>query len=453
MDNPHNPSQPPVQAETAALANSDFFSNNKTIMLLICPNSGKILGSSNGACDFYGYSQDQLLSMSIADINTAIPAEIKIEMEKAKNENRNFFIFTHRLKSGELKNVEVISTPILVGSDQILFSVIHDVTEKLIAETKVKRSITELETIIDNAHEGIAYIRNRVFIRVNNWFLEQTGYDRSELEGSDTSIIHESLKSYHLIGKEAYSGIRGGQVYRAEVRLKRKDESLFWCRITGREIDQDAEGVGSIWLFDDISQQRQEHEALHHRANFDHLTGLPNRALFLDRLTQAIARAKRNSESFTLLFADLNGFKAINDALGHNMGDKALIEISERLTKAIRESDTLARFAGDEFTMILPGISSQESANDFINKINNQLQQPFVIDGNRLVLSMSIGSAIYPGNGHTINQLLVHADEEMYKQKRAFQKAANDLISNPIDRPLNLSDEETSRPANKLIDI
>ncbi|RDE24845.1 sensor domain-containing diguanylate cyclase [Motiliproteus coralliicola] len=432
MESPSNPYLSATNLYAEALASSDLFSNNKTIMLLICPTTGSIVGASSGACEYYGYSREQLTSMAIAEINTASVEEISKEMNRAESESRNFFVFSHRLSSGEIRNVEVISTPISVGENKLLFSVINDVTEKLIAEEKAKRTLSELETILDNAHEGIAYIRNRVFVRVNNWLLEQTGYLRTELEGSDTSIIHESLKSYHQIGKEAYSGIEGGNVYRAEIRLKRKDESLFWCRITGREIDQNAEGAGSIWLFDDISKQRQKEQALHQRANFDHLTGLPNRALFLDRLTQAISRAKRNGERLALLFADLNGFKAINDSLGHSAGDQALIEIAERLTQTIRASDTLARFAGDEFTMVLPGIDSQASIDRFIGKINQQFDQPFVIDGIPIALSLSIGAAIYPEQGESINELLVRADEQMYQQKRASRKPTKNLTQSIV---------------------
>lgn len=167
----------------------------------------------------------------------------------------------------------------------------------------------------------------------------------------------------------------------------------------------------------DITERKMTEDRLMYLANFDSLTGLPNRALFRDRLRRAIARAQRNNGQVALLFLDLDRFKNINDSLGHHAGDQLLRGVSKRLLKNAREGDTVARLGGDEFTVILEGIESSEDAVAVARKILELMEAPFKLDGHEIVVSTSIGITLYPEDATDMSSLLKNADTAMYRTK------------------------------------
>ncbi|WP_457743667.1 EAL domain-containing protein [Sulfurimonas sp.] len=162
---------------------------------------------------------------------------------------------------------------------------------------------------------------------------------------------------------------------------------------------------------------QQQSVLLHHQANHDALTNLPNRTLFQDRLSQAIVKAKRNKSKFALLFLDLDHFKDINDSLGHQVGDAVLKEVSNRLSKTIRASDTLARLGGDEFTIILQNILNLNDVSIIANKIIEIIKKPITLSSNKLHITTSLGISIYPTHAKEQTNLIKYADTAMYKAK------------------------------------
>ncbi len=165
-------------------------------------------------------------------------------------------------------------------------------------------------------------------------------------------------------------------------------------------------------------------EELTYRANHDALTDLPNRRLFADRLDHAIARARRNGEKAALLYVDLDGFKVVNDTLGHALGDVLLNEVVKRMKAHLRQSDTLARMGGDEFTLVATDLTGPEDAAILATRIGEALQAPFFIDGNELVVTASIGISVYPSDGRDVTELLRSADTAMYEAKREGRNRA-----------------------------
>ncbi|MDJ0554535.1 MAG: CHASE2 domain-containing protein [Microcoleaceae cyanobacterium MO_207.B10] len=161
---------------------------------------------------------------------------------------------------------------------------------------------------------------------------------------------------------------------------------------------------------------------LHHQAHHDPLTGLPNRKQFLECLRQAIEWADLNEQTVGLLFLDLNGFKAVNDTLGHTIGDLLLKQVAGRLNGCLRGSDTVSRLGGDEFTVILPGIPGELGASRVANKIRHTIDQPFELEGHIVSVSTSIGIALYPLNAQGIDTLINHADAAMYQEKKHHKK-------------------------------
>jgi diguanylate cyclase (GGDEF)-like protein len=167
-----------------------------------------------------------------------------------------------------------------------------------------------------------------------------------------------------------------------------------------------------------IERKRTELE-LAHQAMHDPLTGLPNRALLLDRLGQALSRARRHGVPFALFFMDLNGFKPINDTLGHGVGDQLLVGVADRLRDVLRESDTAARFGGDEFTLLCENISDERNAVELVKRILNSVETPFVLGNEKLSITASIGIAIGGAGPDDTAEALIHAaDEAMYRAKR-----------------------------------
>ncbi|WP_245942623.1 sensor domain-containing protein [Candidatus Colwellia aromaticivorans] len=172
-----------------------------------------------------------------------------------------------------------------------------------------------------------------------------------------------------------------------------------------------------IAIIRDITEQHQAAESIKKHAYYDTLTGLPNRFLALDRLSQMLTEAERNNEKTAVLFLDLDDFKKVNDSLGHEVGDKLLIESATRLKKIVRKEDTVGRLGGDEFIFLLRGLSDELSALSIAENLLRTFRNPFKIDGRELILTLSIGIAMFPENGKDTSELLRNADAAMYKAK------------------------------------
>ena len=252
---------------------------------------------------------------------------------------------------------------------------------------------------------------------VNPSFSQITGFDEEDVLGHDPGILKSGKHTIHF-----YQNIRSSLAQRGfwegEIWNKRKNGEVYpkWLTIsTMRDAQGDVEGYVS--LFNDITQRKKNEELILQQANFDTLTGLPNRNLFADRLSQALSRANRINAQGALLFVDLDRFKLVNDTLGHSAGDKLLKETSERLKVCLRSSDTAARLGGDEFAIILPDITDPYVVKSVAQKILESLSQPYLIDNHEAFVSGSIGITIYPDDGQDAEHLVRNADSAMYKAK------------------------------------
>ncbi len=175
--------------------------------------------------------------------------------------------------------------------------------------------------------------------------------------------------------------------------------------------------TGVVLVFRDVTEKREMERQLAHQARYDYLTQIPNRVLFHDRFDQALARSRRSGSSLALLYMDLDSFKEINDTLGHAAGDIVLKSAADRLVKAVREEDTVARMGGDEFTVIMAGFSKKEEVVETVGRIFSALSGPLTLGGQEISLSASVGVALFPGDGEDVDRLLRNADIAMYKAK------------------------------------
>jgi diguanylate cyclase (GGDEF)-like protein/PAS domain S-box-containing protein len=182
--------------------------------------------------------------------------------------------------------------------------------------------------------------------------------------------------------------------------------------------DESGNVVGLVGITREINEMRETEVALQHLATHDTLTDLPNRFLMIDRLNQLIIRSRRASTSFAVLFMDIDHFKEVNDSLGHESGDLLLRGVAQRLTKSVRQSDTVARIGGDEFVIILETAHQVSDAETAALKVQRALAKPFSLDGHDVTASVSIGISFYPENGQDTETLLRAADYAMYMAKR-----------------------------------
>jgi diguanylate cyclase (GGDEF)-like protein/PAS domain S-box-containing protein len=203
-----------------------------------------------------------------------------------------------------------------------------------------------------------------------------------------------------------------------ELCLKRKDGSLVWV-LQNENLTEGPDGRLSVieGTAIDISERKRAEEQVKHLAFHDPLTNLPNRLLFNDRLTLAVAQAHRHNQRLAVLFLDLDRFKVINDSLGHSIGDELLRQVAERIQEYVREGDTVARLGGDEFTLLVPGISAEDDAAKIARKICEAIRDPFWIDGRELFVTTSVGVSVYPSDGHDAETLVRNADSAMYRAK------------------------------------
>ena len=291
-----------------------------------------------------------------------------------------------------------------------------------LSHKEIRKYVDKLQlsaTIFETASENIVLTdQNNCFITVNPAFTATTGYSLEEIKGLTPKILRSGKQSKEFYAK-MWDDLNTVGHWDGELWNKRKNGDLYAEWLSIKVIyNQDGSVRMYLGIFSDITEKKEADEIIWKQANYDLLTNLPNRRLFIDRLEHEIKIAHRTNGSLALLFIDLDYFKQVNDTLGHDKGDILLIKASERINESVRESDTVARMGGDEFTAILPQIVSPENAERVVKKIIEKLAQPFDLNGTAISISASVGIAIYPNDAQNSKELLQNADKAMYDAKR-----------------------------------
>ncbi len=276
------------------------------------------------------------------------------------------------------------------------------------------------QAVFDNAFEGMFATdsANRI-IAVNPAFTAITGYSAEEAIGNDPHMLSSGFHDRGFY-EEMWRGLAANGQWQGEVVDRHKDGRpvRLWLSITTQ---RGADGLPArrIAVFRDITEARETAEQLWHRSNFDPLTELPNRNLFLDRLLQALVLAAREGAKAAMLFIGLDGFKNINDSLGHWIGDKVLQEASRRFQACLRQGDTAARFGGDEFTVVLSGVRMTAEVEAVVRAVLEALQEPFVVEHHHILISCSIGVCLWPGDGEDVEALMRNVTAALQQAKQA----------------------------------
>ncbi|WP_286237499.1 sensor domain-containing diguanylate cyclase [Neptuniibacter halophilus] len=284
---------------------------------------------------------------------------------------------------------------------------------------ELKESEESYRYLVDNAHDGIVIVQNKRLVYVNQRMSEMTGYDESALLALDTFLPLIAPSAREIMLENHLRRLEGkASPSRYESLFLKRDGTIYPIEITGVLINW-RNKPATLNVVTDISARKAAEEAVQFLAHHDSLTNLPNRYVFRQRLEYSIAQARRSGKPLAVIFIDLNGFKQVNDTYGHDVGDQLLREVSARLNKQVRDSDTLARIGGDEFVILMPCIEGAESVNSLIDRIDTVFQPDFQIEQLRLTSSASFGYAFYPEDGETPADLLKKADQKMYSNKRA----------------------------------
>ena len=395
----------------------NFFEKNSSVFLLFDPFSREIISANEAACAYYGYSKAQLLGMQTDAINTLSVNKLGDYYLSVLNGERRVVEFTHRLASGELRNVECHITIFEQSWRPMLLSIIHDITERKQAEKKLQLAAS----VFSHAREGIMITQaDGTIIDINESFTRITGYSSADAIGRTPRLLKSDRQSPDFYAAMWDSLIRKGHWY-GEIWNRHKDGQLFATLQTISTVF-DAEKVPQhhVALFSDITTLKEHANQLEHIAHYDILTTLPNRVLLADRMKQAMVQAERRNQLLAVIYLDLDGFKAINDLYGHETGDRLLIELSQRIKQSLRESDTLARLGGDEFVAVLMDLKETSLCTPMIERLLSAAASPVKMGGLTLSISASIGVTFFPQNDEVdADQLLRQADQAMYQAKLA----------------------------------
>jgi two-component system CheB/CheR fusion protein len=292
---------------------------------------------------------------------------------------------------------------------------IIDTTEKVEAEAKLRLSAS----VFEHASEAtmISDADNRI-VSVNPAFTKITGYAADEVVGMKPNMLNSGKHPTEYF-KLMWEALNSKGSWQGEIQNRRKNGDVYteWLSIN---VLRDERGaiIRYIAVFSDITDAKKAQETIERQATFDTLTGLPNRNLTMDRLTQMLNFCRRNDRMFAVMFLDLDHFKSVNDALGHAAGDELLIKTSIRIKGVLRDSDSVGRMGGDEFVVLLGDLGSADDIIPIAKKILAEVRQPLAVAGHTLQPSTSIGITVYPLDGDSPATMLKNADSALYEAKK-----------------------------------
>jgi diguanylate cyclase (GGDEF)-like protein/PAS domain S-box-containing protein len=317
---------------------------------------------------------------------------------------------------GTIIDVEVQGTAINYDGEPAFHASLRDITERKQIEEKLRITAG----VFDISQEAILITNaNNIIIDVNPAFTTITGYSRDEVIGKNPKMLSSGRQGKGFYAK-MWQSINQERAWRGELWNRRKSGEIYPEMLSISVLcNSDGTVLRNVAVFSDISRFKEHEAELSRVAHFDALTGIPNRVLLADRMKQAIAQASREQNMMAVCYLDLDGFKPVNDDMGHDAGDRVLIEIAKRIESCIRGGDTVARLGGDEFVVLLLGQEKGETSVAMIERMLSSISRPIVVDGGTVTLSASIGVSIYPLDDADPDTLLRHADQAMYLAKQS----------------------------------
>lgn len=358
---------------------------------------------------------------------------------------------THRIASEVTRRTEQLSvaTDRAVESEQRIREVLSEMQR---AQADLRLS----DVAFNAASEGFMITdAQKNVIAINSAYSLITGFSQSEVLGHFPQLLDRGLND-ELFFAKLWAELNSHGLWRGEILSRRKDGEIFSAYLSMSVVRNEAGDLSNyVAVFTDISETKQAQLTIEHQANYDMLTGLPNRRLFNDRLDQEIRHCQRDQSKLSLMFLDLDRFKDINDTLGHDVGDELLRHMAGRIQDCLRDVDTIARLGGDEFTIILTGLEQRQDAVAIAQKLIDVVEQPLRLKNQTIRISTSIGLTFYPDDGENAGLLMQNADRAMYAAKdaggSAFMLYSSELESSWRSRTFIINELEHALSENQIV--
>ncbi len=401
------------------------------VMTMVCDAQGTILYTSDAALALMGQPAEALRGQNLFDtLHPQDRPQALAEMDRVVSGKGldDEVVLRYQHADGSWRHLSSVATNFL-HEDAIQGVVFdfRDATERKRAE-QAEQALRESEQIwklaLESAGDGVwDWDITSGVERTSQRFKEMYGYSDMEMSGQAQDLdrlTHPDDLALMLLDRQNHLDGKT-PTYQNEHRILCQDGSWKWVLSRGMVISRDAQGhpLRMIGTHTDITDRKNAEALVWHQANFDTLTGLPNRRMLRDRLELEIKKVHRERRQMAILFVDLDHFKEVNDTLGHDAGDQLLIEAARRIRGCVRESDTVARMGGDEFTLVLSTVDDDGQLDRVLNAVLSAMSALFQIGDEQVYVSASIGITMYPGDGTEVESLLKNADQALYAAKGA----------------------------------
>ena len=396
--------------------------------ILLKDHEGRFLLANRPVAEFYGTTPEAIVGH--LDRDFGVPLEMAEAMRQnvlaimARGQTETVLEESRDARTGEINHFRSIKKP-FTGPDGLprILVIAHDITDLRHAQMRVEESERRLQHALEATGDAVWdwHLPSGRLTLSQRWYT-LFGYEAAELTGTLDDfwrcVPHEEQPDVQRALDDCLADHRA---YLHEHRMRRKDGRLLWVQDRGRVVERDAQGrplrmVGSVG---DITQQKRAQDLIWQQANYDTLTGLPNRNMFLTRLQQEMSRSDSTGQSMALLMLDLDNFKEVNDTLGHAWGDVLLQEAAHRLQQCVPGGALVARLGGDEFTLVLGGLDDPATVDAVAQAVLSAVTAPFSLGSDQAYVSGSLGITRYPDDGVSdVNGLLKNADQAMYVAKQ-----------------------------------
>ena len=417
---------------------------------VIDPVTTRFYDVNNAECQTLGYTREEMLTMSVSDIDPSFTPEMFKSLHVKLSETGSArFEGVHRRKDGSTFPVE-ISAQIVELDKPYAVNIVRDITERKLAEEQTRLTAR----VFTHAREGIMITAaDGAIVDVNESFTRITGYERNDVLGQNPRLLSSGLQGPAFY-KELWKELIEQGYWFGEIWNRRKNGEVYAEMLTISAIrDDQGEIRNFISLFSDITATKKYEQQLEHVAHYDALTNLPNRVLLADRLHQGMVHVQRHGQSLAVVYLDLDGFKAVNDQYGHNVGDQLLMAVARNMKATLREEDTLARIGGDEFIIILLDLADVNSSVGSLERLLAAAAQPVHVGEYELKVSASLGITFYPqpsSDDVDADQLIRQADQAMYMAKQAGKNRYH-IFDNVLDHSVRIHYENVERMRQALI--
>ncbi len=377
---------------------------------------GDIVIANDAFANMLGYRLDEVMKMNVTQWDARWEKDELIANIPLLRNRISTFETRHRRKDDSLIDVEINSVGVEIDEVPILFCSARDISERKQTETH----LLEAASVFHHAQESIVITGPDGRIRdVNEAFTKLTGYSRAEALGNYPPLTNADKINLGVI-EHYWTELKRNHYWSGESWNTHKDGTVYASHLTVSNVP-DASGAthSLVWIFTDITPLKEHQKQLEKIAHHDPLTQLPNRILFADRLKQAISRAARKHKPLAVIYLDLDGFKLINDKLGHDVGDSLLIDLADTMLSALRDGDSIARIGGDEFVAVLTEFDSVSACELVLERLLSSIATLVNLNGIPHLVTASIGVALYPQDGNNSDTLLRRADIAMYQAKRS----------------------------------